>query len=195
MSKGKYDLTLTDDEGDAPQAAPAPAPKVQSAPIPAAPSSQTTTQPSPPAEPTTIPDPPPKQKTPCSEAQLRALEAGRKKKQEMMAARKAPPPPPQEEEEEYESEPEAEEYEPAPRAPPRARRPASLSYQQLYYKAKLDRLMQAEQQQQQLAQYQQAPMEKHMEDIARNTIRKKLQDDVKRRAYVSLFGSEPPALF
>jgi len=65
--------------------------------------------------------------------------------------------------------------------------PKEPDYRQLYYKAKLERLSQAEQQQQAIHKYANAPPQVHAYDIAKERLAKAANDEVYKYAYRSIF--------
>jgi len=128
----------------------------------------------------------------------------RKKYEEKVLKKKETPPPEQVEETDInvyepinpEPQSESEDETPTPKPSRKSRskpiditpQPPTENYKQLYYKKKLERLEQDQQQQQFLQNYSQLPPQHHAIDIAQNTLRSKANKAVYESVYKSLFG-------
>jgi hypothetical protein len=66
--------------------------------------------------------------------------------------------------------------------------PNQTNYKQEYYRAKLEKIKQQDQQQHFMQSYSQLPPQQHMADIARNQLQNKLDKEVMARVYKDLFG-------
>ena len=66
--------------------------------------------------------------------------------------------------------------------------PNQPNYKQEYYRAKLEKIRQQDQQQQFIHNYSQAPPQIHAHDIARTQLKNKIDSEVMARVYKDLFG-------
>ena len=183
----KYDVPLTVPEQ--PQAAPA--------------------KPAEPSQPA-FAEEPAKPKRVATESQLRNLAAGRKKQMEAREAAKkqaqaqaaaAAGQVDEEEEQEYEEEEEEEEEQQPPQVVRVGKSKKHVSKQALldgqsassramndYYELKLKLLQSKVDADAAMDRYRQAPSERHMADVAKQELRKKLDNEAYNRAYQQLFG-------
>jgi hypothetical protein len=144
----------------------------------------------------------PKAKRVLTESQLRGLAAGRKKQMEAREAAKKQAQAEKEEvyeEEEEQEEEEGEDEQPLVRVGKPAK--AKVSKQALldgqsesskamnaYYELKLKLLQSKVDADAAMERYKQAPSERHMADVAKQELRKKLDSEAMNRAYLQLFG-------
>ena len=77
---------------------------------------------------------------------------------------------------------------PKPNAKATAKTMKETNYKQEYYKIKMMKLQEQEQQQNFMQSYTQLPPQQHMADIARNQIQSKIDKEVLARVYREMFG-------